>query len=113
MTTRSRRNFLKSLGFGIVALPLVQIRQARADDTTPARLDESDPAAQALGYRHDVADVDAGKYPRSAPVDGVQPNCRNCALFQAKGDEEWAGCPIFPGKDVNAAGWCNAWAPKS
>ena len=113
MSTPTRRNFLKTLGFTIAAMPLLQIRGARANDTTPARVDESDPAAQALGYRHDVADVDVAKYPRSAPADGVQPNCRNCVLFQAKGDETWAGCAIFPGKHVNAAGWCNAWAPKT
>ena len=113
MSTPSRRNFLKTLGFAITALPLLQIREVHANDSTPARLDENDPAAQALGYRHDVADVDVGKFPRSTPADGVQPNCRNCVLFQAKSSEQWAGCGIFPGKHVNAAGWCNAWAPKT
>lgn len=107
-----RRNFIKNLGFAVAALPLLNIREAGAGETAPRRLDENDPTAQALGYKHDVADVDAGKFPRSAPVDGVQPNCANCALFQAGDGEQWGGCGIFPGKQVNAAGWCKAWAPK-
>ena len=113
MKTRARRNFLKNLGFAVTALPLLNIREAGAGDASATRLDENDPTAQALGYRHDVADVDTGKFPRSAPVNGVQPNCANCALFQAKGGEQWGGCAIFPGKHVNAAGWCSAWAPKT
>lgn len=66
-----------------------------------------DPQAKALGYVHDATNVDQSKYPRYQPGQA----CSNCALFQASGDEQWAGCSIFPGKLVNAAGWCSAYAP--
>ena len=58
---------------------------------------------------HDASNVDASKYPRYQSGQA----CSNCQLFQAGGDEEWAGCSIFPGKLVNRAGWCSAYAPKA
>ncbi|MEF1220553.1 high-potential iron-sulfur protein [Photobacterium damselae] len=38
--------------------------------------------------------------------------CANCALIQGKDGDEWRPCAIFPGKLVNANGWCSAYAPK-
>jgi len=73
------------------------------------KLSLDDPQAKSLGYVHDATNVDQSKYGRYEPGQA----CSNCALFQAKGDEQWAGCSIFPGKLVNAAGWCSAWAPKA
>jgi len=81
---------------------------AAAADGRP-KLSEDDPQAKALGYLHDATDVDQSKYARYQPGQA----CSNCQLFQAKGDEEWAGCSIFPGKLVNSAGWCSAYAPKA
>ena len=108
-TTLSRRRFLKYTGFGLVLTPLL-VR--RLDAEVPEKLSEDDPSAKALGYRHDATEVDVGKYPRSAPTEGVRPVCANCALYQAAADDPWGGCAIFPGKQVAGAGWCNAWAPK-
>jgi hypothetical protein len=32
---------------------------------------------------------------------------------QIQGDSgEWRGCTAFPGKLVNAKGWCSAWVEK-
>ena len=39
-------------------------------------------------------------------------NCANCALFQADDGAEAGACPLFAGKEVHAAGWCSAYAPK-
>ncbi len=72
-----------------------------------ARLSEDDPAASALGYRHEASQVDTAAYPRKT----AEMVCSNCALWQG-GDAPWGGCSIFPGKQVAAAGWCNAWAPR-
>lgn len=82
--------------------------QAAQNGTMP-RLEESDPTAQALGYRHDAADVDTASYPRLQPGQ----TCSNCALYLSdQGSEEgWGGCSIFPGKLVNAEGWCSAYVP--
>lgn len=82
--------------------------QAAGGDGRP-QLSLDDPQAKALGYVHDATNVDQSKYPRYQPGQA----CSNCQLFQASGDEEWAGCSIFPGKLVNQAGWCSAYAPKA
>ena len=72
------------------------------------RLEESNPQAQALGYKHSATDVDKSAYPRYEQGQ----LCSNCNLFVAEqGDEQWGGCQIFPGKLVNADGWCSAWVP--
>ncbi len=75
------------------------------------RIDEGDPQAVALGYKHDAADVDTAKFPRRATPEAANQLCSNCALYQG-GDAQWGGCAIFPGKGVNADGWCSAYAPK-
>lgn len=137
----NRRQFLKLAGGGVAVLPLAALTGCSGEQppaappaapappppaATPAppsaapsappappaqmaRLALDDPQAKSLGYVHDAANVDQEKYARFEPGQ----NCANCALFQAKGDEEWAGCSIFPGKLVNAAGWCNVYAPKA
>ena len=33
------------------------------------------------------------------------------AIYQAI-DDEYGACPIFAGKRVHAAGWCNSWVQK-
>ncbi|MBX3707719.1 MAG: high-potential iron-sulfur protein [Pseudomonadales bacterium] len=72
------------------------------------RVSEDEPTAQALGYRHAASDVDQARFPRFQ----AGQNCANCNLFQPGADASWGGCPIFMGRLVNAAGWCNSWVPK-
>ena len=102
----SRRRLL-ALGLSAAAtIPvaaLIRARPALAGDTP--KLDETDPMAQTLGYKHDAAAVDREKFPKMA--DGN--NCANCSLY---GGGDWGPCTIFPGKLVKAEGWCNAWVPK-
>ena len=72
------------------------------------QLSEDDPMAKAMRYTHDTSTVD----PASRANPAAEQNCANCALIQ--GDEgEWRPCQIFPGKAVNANGWCQVWAPKA
>ncbi len=70
-------------------------------------LEENNPQAEALGYKHDASQVDGSKYPRFE----ASQLCKNCALYQSKDGAEWAACALFPGKAVNANGWCSAYAP--
>jgi hypothetical protein len=87
-------------------------------------LDEDAPDAQALSYVHDAADVDADAHPRYE----AGQVCANCSLYQdgvagvvqtesgqvPVGEVSgWGGCTIFPGRLVNAAGWCSAWVPSA
>ncbi len=101
----SRRTFIiSSLG---LASSLAMTRQAMAQDA--AKLDESDPTAVALGYKHDAAQVDAAKQPKYKAGE----DCGNCQLYQGKEGDEWGPCPIFGGKQVARAGWCSAYAKKA
>jgi hypothetical protein len=73
------------------------------------KLEESDPVAQALGYKHDASAIDSAKYPdRGAAANEY---CKNCALFVDGGDG-WGGCSIFVGKAVNENGWCASYNRK-
>ena len=103
MTTR--RTFVLA-AFPAAALAAVAARTASAQ---AAKLEESDRAAVALGYKHDAAKVDAARYPTFA----AGRNCANCQLFQAKVGEGWGACGAVGGKLVNAKGWCVAWVKKA
>lgn len=71
-------------------------------------LDEKDSQAMALGYVAVAAKADKAKFPKYA--DGLA--CGNCALYQG-GAAEQGGCPLFPGKQVLAKGWCSAYNKKA
>ena len=74
----------------------------------PARLNEKDPQAVALGYFEDATKTDTKKFPKYA----AGQVCNNCALYQGKPTDAWANCPLFAVKQVAGKGWCNAWAKK-
>lgn len=74
-------------------------QEARADGHDLPKLAEDDPTAQSL------------KYVNASTTDGQ--DCANCALIQGNDGDEWRPCQIFPGKAVNANGWCSVWAPKA
>ena len=104
-----RRRALKLTVGGVALMPLATLigsRQAIAGDMP--HLSEDDPSAVALKYHHDAAE--APRTDKAGTPAGKQ-NCANCQL--SKGDGEWIECSIFPGKAVNANGWCTAWVPKA
>jgi hypothetical protein len=72
------------------------------------RQTEDDPAAMALGYKHDATQIDAGKYANYA----AGQVCANCFLYAGAPGSEWGACSIFGGKQVNAKGWCQTYQPK-
>jgi len=101
----TRRQFVITLLPATAAmLALSRTAQAQA-----AKVEETDPTAIALGYKHDAAKVDAKKF--TTFVAGR--NCSNCQLYQGKPTDAWAPCAIFAGKQVNAKGWCSAWVKKA
>jgi High potential iron-sulfur protein len=73
-----------------------------------AKLDEKDPLAATFGYAADATKTDTKKYPMYA----AGQVCTNCALYQGKASDAWAGCPLFAGKQVAGKGWCKAWVKK-
>ena len=101
----NRRNFIFKTLPG-VALAITASHSAFAE---AAKLEETDPAAAALGYKHDATKVDAKKYPTYAAGN----NCAGCQLYQGKASDAWAPCGVMGGKQVNAKGWCVAYAKKA
>ncbi len=104
----SRRRFL--IGSGVaVLLPMgLSLVSARVQAAELPHLDEADATAAALGYLHDTNKVNAAKYPAHKPSQV----CASCSLVQGADGETWRPCGIFPGKSVNAKGWCAAYAAK-
>ncbi len=103
MTTR--RQFI----FRTIPATAALMGTARFASAQAARLEESDPMATALSYKHDAAKVDLKK----APTYAAGRNCANCQLFQGKAGEAWGPCGAVGGKLVNAKGWCVAWVKKA
>ncbi len=102
MTDSTRRIFIARSLAGGCALAGASFARAAT------HVDETDETAATLGYRHDTKLVDATKYPQHA----VQQRCADCSFFQGAPTDEWAGCAMFGRKQINANGWCSAWARK-
>ena len=104
----SRRRFFASAGgvVGAVAFANLLPNMARAADL-PA-LSASDPAAAALNYTDDASKVDAAKSPTHVAGNA----CANCNQFQGAGAAT-GPCQLFPGKSVNAKGWCSGYVKKA
>jgi DMSO/TMAO reductase YedYZ molybdopterin-dependent catalytic subunit len=154
----NRRGFLKRVGLGAAALPLVGLAacskqeapapaaapaepapapaaaapaepapaEATPAEATPAepapadaapsadysswpRVDEAEPVALALSYKHDASKIDPAKQPRHK----AGQVCRNCVQWKGTDTDEWGPCGIFPKKLVNANGWCTTYAAKA
>ena len=107
MSKIARRQFLQLSAVAAAGVLVVPGREAKASDLP--QLSEDDPMAKAMKYTHDASTVDPSM--RNNPA--AEQNCANCALIQGEDGAEWRPCQIFPGKAVNANGWCSVWAPKA
>ncbi|HEV2621632.1 MAG TPA: high-potential iron-sulfur protein [Frateuria sp.] len=102
---QSRRRFLK-VAAGTAAAAAVAgslPRFARAADLP--HVAESDPTAKALDY---VEDASKSKNPKHKAGDV----CANCQFYSGTGTAGYGPCQLFPGKSVNAKGWCVSHTPK-
>ncbi len=101
----SRRQFIMTIVPAAAALGAVTgMTSAHAQ---AAKVDEKDPAAVGLGYKHDATKVVAKRYPQYKAGN----NCANCQFYQGK--DAWGVCPLLGGKQVAGKGWCQAWAKKA
>jgi len=103
----ARRKFIQLSAVAAAGYLAVPSREALADDLP--HLSPDDPMASAMHYTDDSSTVDPSMHTNPAP----NQHCASCALIQGNDGDEWRPCQIFPGKAVNANGWCSAWAPKS
>ncbi len=102
MTPTNRRVFLMQVAAGGAVLAAAGQAQAQA------KVDEKSAQAVALGYVNDSTKADTKKFPKHTK----DQKCSNCALYQGKAADAWAGCPLFGTSQVAGAGWCSAWAKK-
>ena len=106
---RRRRALLGGAAL-IASIPLARVLPgARAADAELPHLTEDDPAAKALSYHQDASTaprVDQGS------VAAAEQFCHNCRFVQSDSGA-WRPCMIFPGKAVNADGWCSSWVQKT
>jgi anaerobic selenocysteine-containing dehydrogenase len=89
----SRRNVLK----GLAALPVIAVAGYHASASAAPKVTADDAVAKALAYTD--KSTTAGQ------------SCANCKLYQG-GAAASGPCPLFPGKEVTAAGWCKSWVTK-
>ncbi|WP_414828995.1 high-potential iron-sulfur protein [Alteromonas sp. H39] len=95
MKSVNRRDFLKLTGSTVIGVTLGGVAlRANAQE----QLQADDPTAKALNYTP------------SSTTDGA--NCANCMYIQGNEGEQHRPCAIFPGKLVNAKGWCSAWVKR-
>jgi len=117
----TRREALASLG--LVAGTLVIASGADAADPKPAagaqpaapatgalpHVVATDPLAVALSYHESAKKVEAAKFPTYKP----EQKCANCLQVKGADGEAWRPCNLFPGKLVNAEGWCKVYVKKA
>jgi hypothetical protein len=109
MKNISRRAMVKG---GLIAgalVPAFGLIGNMADAAGLPPLDPTDPTAKALGFVADSTKVNASANPTYKPAQ----KCGTCAQYLGKATDASAGCNIFTGHSVPAAGWCKVWAKKS
>ncbi len=107
MSKIARRKFIQLSAVAAAGVLVQPGREAQAEDMP--ELSEDDPMASGMKYTHDASTVD----PASRANPAADQTCANCALIQGEDGAAWRPCQIFPGKLVNASGWCQVWAPKA
>ena len=95
MNSVNRRDFLKLSGTALIGMTLGgTVLRANAQE----QLSADDPTAKALNYTPSSTKNDA--------------KCANCMYIQGNEGDQNRPCAIFPGKLVNANGWCSAWVKR-
>ncbi len=102
----TRRKVARQLALAALVPAALRGRQVRSAE--PARLEVKDPAAIALGYVVNAADVDPKRYPQFVPGS----TCENCLQLQGSAGNTYRPCSLFPGKLVSVSGWCKGWTPE-
>ena len=107
---KSRRDAVKMMLGGLATVPLMNLvgMAAAQAEELPHVDPATDPTAMALKYVHDATQADRAAAARPGKPPEEQ-HCANCQFQQPQSDAEWVPCSLFPGKAVNAQGWCASW----
>jgi hypothetical protein len=99
----TRRIFMAQVAVGGGALVALNVH------AQPAKVDEKDAQATALGYVADTTKADEKKFPKHVK----DQKCAGCQLYTGKAGDASGPCSLFAGKHVSASGWCSAWVKKA
>lgn len=73
------------------------------------KVEETEPKATAIGYKHDSAKVDQARYPKH----DANQRCNNCLAFAPeKPTDEWGECDLMSDRLVHRNGWCSSYKKK-
>jgi High potential iron-sulfur protein len=103
----SRRDALLKIA-GLAAGSGAVCAAAAAAAAEPPHLTTTDPTAVALGYHESAGTVDPKKFTTYQPGQ----SCSTCLQLQGNAGDPWRPCNLFPGKLVNAGGWCRVWVKR-
>lgn len=97
----ARRRFL-------MLLPAVAACASAPAGASETRVEEGEADAKNFGYRESAARVDAKAEAKFRPGQ----TCVNCSQYDGAPGQAYGSCALFLGREVAAAGWCNAWEAK-
>jgi hypothetical protein len=103
----SRRDALLKLALLAGGAGSLCARQ-RAMAADQPHLTTTDPTAMALGYHENASTVDAKQFTSYQPGQ----TCSTCLQLKGDAGQMWRPCNLFPGKLVNANGWCRVWVKR-
>jgi High potential iron-sulfur protein len=101
----TRRNVLQAAA---LLAPLAVVGCSSTAQVATPELRATDPVARSLLYYPNTLDVPAAS-PLAARHQPDQ-KCAGCINVRGVAGDPLRPCPIFPGKLVNANGWCSLWA---
>ena len=105
-TPMSRRDALLKLALLAGGTGSLCAQRALAADQP--HLTTADPTAVALAYHEDASSVDAKQFPTYK----AGQTCSTCLQLKGDAGQAWRPCNLFPGKLVNANGWCRVWVKR-
>lgn len=100
MPTSNRRVFMMRIVATSGALAC-----GRTALAAPKKVEESEPKAASLGYRHDSSQVDKKRFPKH----GAGERCTGCMAWLGKPSDAWAECDLMADRLVSGTGWCSSY----
>ncbi len=110
----TRREALRNIALGAGTLLVagatasIPSKAAAAGYASLPHVVPTDQVAQALSYHENAKTVEAAKFPNYKP----DQHCGNCLQLTGNEADTWRPCNLFPGKLVNAGGWCKVYVKK-
>jgi len=108
MTVESKLSRRSLIQAAAVLTPIAMTGCSSLPDNEDIALRADDPVARALLYYPNSSDVPADD-PLAATHQASQ-NCATCVHVRGSAGDSLRKCPLYPGRLVNAQGWCSVWA---